>query len=295
MRVPSAINLLQDIDEAAMKRDSIFYKIFARSPTFLFDLLPTRPADADAYQFDSVEVKETSFRIDGVFQPPDANGLAYFAEVQFQPDQLLYERMMSEGSIYFYRNRERCQDYRLVAIYPSKDLEQAIVEPHQYLIDSGKLKRIYLDELEDIESLPIGLGLMVLTILEGTEATAYGRRLVDRSPKDPSGRGILDIVSDILFYKFSDLSRDEVSKMLVSDIQDSRLYREVKEEGQQDLLLGMINYRLSLEIPEDAVRTIRQLSSPQLTALSKAMMDFRTVADLHNWLESVSTTGLNHD
>ena len=32
---------------------------------------------------DSVEVKETSFRMDGVFVPPNPSGTVYFCEVQF--------------------------------------------------------------------------------------------------------------------------------------------------------------------------------------------------------------------
>jgi predicted transposase YdaD len=47
-----------------MRRDTIFYKIFQQSPTLLFELLPQQPERADEYIFDSVEVKETSFRMD---------------------------------------------------------------------------------------------------------------------------------------------------------------------------------------------------------------------------------------
>jgi predicted transposase YdaD len=46
-----------------MRRDSIFYQLFLQSPTLLFELLPQPPDRANEYTFDSVEVKETSFRI----------------------------------------------------------------------------------------------------------------------------------------------------------------------------------------------------------------------------------------
>ncbi|MEM8543583.1 MAG: DUF2887 domain-containing protein, partial [Cyanobacteria bacterium P01_H01_bin.119] len=46
-----------------MRRDSIFYKLFQRSPTLLFELLPAPPANAQAYRFDSVAVKEPRFEI----------------------------------------------------------------------------------------------------------------------------------------------------------------------------------------------------------------------------------------
>ena len=78
-----------------MRRDSIFYQLFRQSPTLLFELLAQQPENADRYVFESIEVKETSFRMDGAFLPPNPSGLVYFCEVQFQQDKLLYERMKS--------------------------------------------------------------------------------------------------------------------------------------------------------------------------------------------------------
>jgi hypothetical protein len=54
-----------------MRRDTIFYQLFVQSPTLLFDLIPNPPSNIAGYTFDSVEVKETSFRIDGIFLPPN--------------------------------------------------------------------------------------------------------------------------------------------------------------------------------------------------------------------------------
>ena len=49
-----------------MRRATIFYQLFKRSPTLLFELLQTEPDRASDYQFDSVAVKEPKFEIDGV-------------------------------------------------------------------------------------------------------------------------------------------------------------------------------------------------------------------------------------
>jgi predicted transposase/invertase (TIGR01784 family) len=101
-----------------MRRDSIFYKLFQQRTTLLFELLPNPPKDVDSYRFDSVEVKETSFRIDGVFLPPNRFGLLYFCEVQFQLDEYLYERMMAEIHLYMRAHRDEFFDWRAVVIYP---------------------------------------------------------------------------------------------------------------------------------------------------------------------------------
>lgn len=50
-----------------MRRDTLFYQFFLRYPQLLFELLPNPPADAAGYVFESIEVKETAFRMDGVW------------------------------------------------------------------------------------------------------------------------------------------------------------------------------------------------------------------------------------
>jgi predicted transposase YdaD len=65
-----------------MRRDTIFYQLFLRFPQLLFELVPNKPADAEQYKFEAIEVKETSFRADGAWMPPTPTGAVYFAEVQ---------------------------------------------------------------------------------------------------------------------------------------------------------------------------------------------------------------------
>ena len=144
-----------------MRRDTIFHQLFRQFPTLLFELLSQPPTDAERYIFDSVEVKETAFRIDGVFIPPNSAGIIYFVEVQFQPDELLYERMLSEISIYTYRHRRNFSNWRAVAIYPSRSLEQSSTEVVIEMLASGRITPIYLDELGNRAELSPGLDLMV--------------------------------------------------------------------------------------------------------------------------------------
>jgi len=108
-----------------MKRDTIFYRIFQQSPLLLFDLMSLLPENSLRYTFESVEVKEASFRIDGVLTPPDPSGDVFFTEIQMQPDPLLYERMFAEIGNYVYRRTELFASWRSVAICPSRTTEQS--------------------------------------------------------------------------------------------------------------------------------------------------------------------------
>lgn len=95
--------------------------LFQQSPGLLFELLTTSPPNAADYRFESVAIKEPKFEIDGVFLPPEADdaGVVYFCEVQFQKDELLYERLFGELFLYFYRNRDRFCNWQAVVIYLS--------------------------------------------------------------------------------------------------------------------------------------------------------------------------------
>jgi predicted transposase/invertase (TIGR01784 family) len=271
-----------------MRRDTIFYQLFRQSPTLLFELLSQLPERASEYTFEAIEVKETSFRMDGVFLPPNSFGIVFFCEVQFQLDELLYERMLSEISIYTYRNRERFTNWQAVVIYPTRSTEQSRTEMVQEMLASGRIVRVYLDELGAMDVLPTGLGLMVLTTLEGDRATAEARGLIDRAQ---GNRSIIDLVSTIIVYKFSNLSRDEVDVMLGIDLEQTRVYREAEEKGNvkgrqeeaQGLILRQLNRQVgnvSIEI-ESLVKT---LPLAQLEELGEALLDFSSIADLESWL-----------
>jgi len=52
-----------------VKTDRIFYRVFQEFPSVFFELIDSSPKIAKDYQFFSVELKQTAFRIDGVFQP----------------------------------------------------------------------------------------------------------------------------------------------------------------------------------------------------------------------------------
>jgi predicted transposase/invertase (TIGR01784 family) len=242
------------------------------------------PANGEGYRFDSVEIKQTSFRIDGVFLPPDASGITYFVEVQFQLDPLLYERMLSEASLYFYRNRDRCLDYRLVAIYPSQDLEQRDLQPHQFLIETSKLTRVYLDQLGYTSHLPVGISLMVLTTLEEDAAKPFARQIAQRVQGEPDARAIMELLSTILVYKLTNLSREEVDRMFASNLKETRIYREL----EQEIILRQMKKLTGSDLNQALVDRIETLPVEQLDLLAEDLLSFSNLDDMIAWLDGRS-------
>ncbi|WP_414752924.1 Rpn family recombination-promoting nuclease/putative transposase [Anabaena sp. CCY 9910] len=278
-----------------MRRDSIFYKLFQQSPTLLFELLTSPPTNAEDYRFDSVAVKEPKFEIDGVFLPPEDErpGIVYFCEVQFQRDEQLYERVFAESSLYFYRQRNRFTDWQVVIIYPSGSIEQSDIYPHRNHLNGDQVHRIYLDELGDIRSLPIWVALMVLTTLDDEQAPQEARYLLARSQQEIpqlQNRAIIELLTTIMVYKFEDKSQREVEEMLGITLKETRVYREIKEEGREagreegekSLVLRLLTRRVG-ELSPEVRQQVESLSLEQLENLGEALLDFQGMADLEAW------------
>lgn len=282
-----------------MRRDSIFYKLFQQSPTLLFELLTNPPTNPEAYRFDSVAIKEPKFEIDGVFLPPEnaSPGVVYFCEVQFQKDERLYERVFAESSLYFYRNRDRFNDWQAVIIYPSRSIEQSDIYSHRNQLNGDQVHRIYLNELGDIRPLPVWVALMVLTTVDDELAPSEARYLIERSSveqPETASHAIIELVTTILVYKFEQLSRQEVEQMLGITLKETRVYREIKEEGREEgriegersLIFRLLQRRVG-ELPQDIRESIETLSLEQLENLGEALLDFTSLADLQVWLEAL--------
>ncbi|WP_373526587.1 DUF2887 domain-containing protein [Nostoc sp.] len=265
------------------------------------------------------------FEIDGVFLPPDTAdaGVVYFSEVQFQKaesavfsqgetlkamgspqveqlsktDEMLYERLFAESLLYFYRNRVRYSDWQAVVIYPSRRIEQSNTYPYRAFLSSEQVDRVYLDELGDIRQLPLGLALMVLTTIEEDQAPEEARYLLTRTGQEVpqvSSRAIIELITTIMVYKFEQLSRAEVEVMLGITLQQTRVYREIKEEGRQEgrqeatvkLIVRLLNKCLGQELSEEMQAMISHLPLALLENLSVALLDFTSLADLQTWLDA---------
>ena len=253
-----------------MRRDSIFYAIFQRSPSSLFELLADVPEAASQYRFESVAVKEPKFEIDGIFLPPDAStpGVVYTCEVQFQRDHQLYKRIFGELFLYFYRNRQYYSDWQAVVIYPSRQQEQIAIEPYRMLLESNHVHRVYLKELGPIEQLPLGVALMVLTTKIKKQAPAAARQILARSQAADlplaQRQVIMDMIGTIITYRFNTLSREEIEKMLGITLKETRVYQEAREEERQTIALNMLSKQMALEtIAELTGLTLEQLQQLQ--------------------------------
>lgn len=158
---------------------------------------------------------------------------SFYAEVQFQKDEDFYHRFFSELFLFLYRHSIRYDDWFGVIIFGSGSLEPSNSNIHRALLESGQVRRVYLDELGDLREQPLGLGLMLLTnVTSETEADEGARFLLEQA-RQQSEQAIIDLVTTIIVYKFSTLSREEIQAMLGLNLEESRAIREAEEVGER--------------------------------------------------------------
>ncbi|MGI8499517.1 MAG: Rpn family recombination-promoting nuclease/putative transposase [Hassallia sp.] len=222
-----------------MKTDSIFYELFAEFPSIFFDLIGRSPINTQGYQFRSVEIKQTAFRVDGVFLPPEnsPDKTVYFCEVQFQKDEFLYHRVFAELFLFLDQNPATV-DWYAVIIYPRRSLEPDETRLYQVLLESAKVQRVYLDELDTANQ---SLGVSVVKLVVEPEQTAVNRakQLIDQTRQEITdtitSQAIIDLIETIIVYKFPLLSRQEIENMLkLSALKQTRVYQEALEEGRTE-------------------------------------------------------------
>jgi heme oxygenase len=60
-----------------------------------------------------------------------------------------------------------------------------------------------------------------------------------------------------------------------------------KQEGEQRLIIRQLNRRIG-EIESSLIQKVQALSVEQLEELGEALLDFTSIEDLENWLQSVN-------
>jgi predicted transposase YdaD len=133
---------------------------------------------------------------------------------------------------------------------------------------------------------------MVLTTVEEEQAPEEARYLLTRTRQELSqeaGRAIIDLVTTIIAYRFEKLSRMEVESMLDIKLKETRVYREIKEEGREEeavnLIIRQLNKRFG-KVSDEIRSSIFGLPLPVLEDLSEALLDFTSLANLQSWIET---------
>lgn len=222
-----------------MITDPIFYRLFETSPETFFLLLGMSADAAQAmaarYQYQAIEFKETSHRVDGIFLPKEPGLPLYFLEVQFYALPSVFADLLAKVYTYL-KQHEPGQPFCGVVLFAGRALEPAEIAPYQPLMDAGLIRRFYLDEMPELANAPLGLSILYLIRQTESQAPLTARDLIARVKTETEDAALRDdlieLIETVIFYKLSRLSREEIKTMLqIHDIRESRLYQDVLQEG----------------------------------------------------------------
>jgi predicted transposase/invertase (TIGR01784 family) len=225
-----------------MITDPIFYRLFETSPETFF-LMLGMPAEsaremAARYQYQAIEFKETSHRVDGVFLPKETGLPLYFLEVQFYHLPSVFADLLAKVYTYL-KQHDPGQSFCGVVLFGNRSLEPAALEPYRPLLQAGLIRRFYLEEMPELADAPLGLSILYLIRQTESQAPATARELIARAKTeigDESLRSdLIELIETVIIYKLPRLNRQEIQTMLqLHDIRESRVYQEAKEEGLKE-------------------------------------------------------------
>jgi predicted transposase/invertase (TIGR01784 family) len=225
-----------------MITDPLFYRLFEISPETFF-LVLGMPSDqahdmAARYQYDAMEFKETSHRVDGIFRPKEPGLPLYVLEVQFYRLPNVFAGLLAKTYTYLKQN-DPGQPFVGVVLFASRNLEPSHLAPYQPLLDAGLVRRFYLDDMPEIPEAPLGLSILYLIRESEVQAPTAARELVGRTKQEIGDEALrhdlVELIETVIMYKLPRLGREEIQAMLqVHDIRESKVFQEAKEEGLKE-------------------------------------------------------------
>jgi len=180
-------------------------------------------------------------------------------------------------------------DWECILIYGSRSLEPSKSRIHRAMLKSEQTHIIYLDELGDLQEKPLGLALMMLTVVPKRNAIESAKFLLEKAKTEStpklSEQAIIDLVATIIVYKFSTLEREEIEQMLGIDLEESRVYKDARVKEGRIFVTRLLNRKIG-KLPEEVKPKIEELSLEQLEDLGEALLNFSSIVNLEQWLKA---------
>jgi predicted transposase/invertase (TIGR01784 family) len=234
-----------------MKTDALYLNLFETVPALALHLAGFQVERADEYECHSQELKK-AFRVDIVLTPPDTSLPLILAEVQFQREADIYDRIVASGAIMRLQSPEY-RDMRMVIFFASRSVDTGAGGVWQPLVDAGVIHVVYLDEASQgtrqtnfTPEEQAALLLVRVTVSPDDRAgddailRAFGTTL--EVMKSPGRRRLfLDLFVSLYFSKYKTLTIEEIRAMIDSreifdDIGESVAVQQYAREYAQELV-----------------------------------------------------------
>jgi predicted transposase YdaD len=277
-----------------MKTDPLFYELFQAAPQTFFELVQITPSCL--YRFESITVKTSEKRIDGVLEPADPSQPFYFLEVQAFPDSTIYWRVLREVSTFFeQRPHLKDQEWQASVLWLDKK-DDPSVGTLRSLTTPPNARLVSLDLLQLLKELPeTSLALNVLRPLLANNEDEVRRSVVQwvenihqATTQDANlEERLFSVFSQMIEQKFATLNYEELSHMLrLTPFRETDSVKKVLKEERIDMLLNLIEVKfgISSELKEAVAADLGQLDMNVLKALIRQLLRLDTFEQLEVWI-----------
>ena len=192
------------------------------------------------YEFIAPEIKQRSFRLDGLFTTTEeySDLPLFFVEVQFYQETDFYDRLFPSIFLYFSQYKPINSEWYAIVIFDKESNDVAIPSRYREIAET-RLQRIYLDRVSGAEQLNLGVGILKLVVEPEDNAGELARNLITRTEQEildrTNQKQLQELIETIIIYKFPNLSYEEIETMLnLQEIKQTRVYQDAKSEGIEE-------------------------------------------------------------
>lgn len=277
-----------------MKTDPLFYELFQAAPHTFFELVQIVPPCP--YRFESITVKMSEKRIDGVLEPFDISQPYYFLEVQAFPDDVIYWRATREVATFF-EQRPHLKDARWQVIVLWVNItDDPGFGALRLLARKPKPNLLSLDLIDLLKKLPeTSLALNVLRPLLAEDEREVRENVVQWVEHIRQATGadanleerLMSVFSQLIEQKFKTLNYKELSQMLrLTPLRETTSVQELLKEDRIETLLNLIEVKfgLSPEMAEKFTADLAQLDINTLKALLRQLLRLETLEQVQFWI-----------
>lgn len=277
-----------------MKTDTLFYELFQAAPQTFFELLQITPLCP--YKFESITVKASEKRIDGVFAPTVAGQPIYFLEVQAFPDDVIYFRAIREVVTYIeQRPQLKETEWQAAVLWLNKNDDPGL-GTLQLLGRKPKPRLLTLDLIDLLRRLPeLSLALNVLRPLLANSEHEVRENVVkwvenvrQTADLDVNTEGkLIAVMSQLIEQKFRRLNYKELSKMIrLTPLAETMSGQELIKDERVALLTQQIRrkFALSDELTTSINQELQGLALGSLKELFTQILDINSLEQLETWI-----------
>lgn len=277
-----------------MKTDTLFYELFQAAPQTFFELLQVTPTCP--YRFESITVKTSEKRIDGVLEPTQAGAMIYFLEVQDSEDHTIYWREMREVSTYFeQRPHLKDHEWQATVLWLNKKDDPGF-GTLQSLARKPKPRLVSISLVQLLKKLPeTSLALNVLRPLIAKNEREVRQNVVQwvKNIQQTPDLGptveerLISVMSQLVEQKFKTLSYKELTQMLrLTPLRETGSVMEVRIEDHIEIVQRLIQrkFAFSPDLTAALGADLQKLDLADLKALIDQILDIATFEQLEIWI-----------